>query len=385
VWEKKRIAGILCLLLIAGLLFSGLWPFDLCPKNRAYLLPDKEGLYFDGQHRRFKLSVGGIAYTPSPLSSIEHPFKEEGSFTIEILLRPGIEVNSGVPHILSFSANSGKEIVYLGQWKQELIVRWFKGDQSGKKRMREIGLAHALVKGNTSLLTIASNRESTSIYLNGVLGKSFQGTALIGHKESIRGCSVILGNSRDVKSPWTGSTLALKLYERALSAREIVRDHNGLTESPSRDRLIAAFAFDKIHGTLIPDLSGNQNSMKVPEHIRLSNSILGWPDWNIDRTAPIVKDAIVNVLGFMPLGFLLSFWLEQTHRSGRWRSYVFATLMGALISLGIEVAQAFIPARDSSMADVICNTMGAAMGVTSFNFYCFFKDRKRPQLPGVEA
>jgi len=71
---------------------------------------------------------------------------------------------------------------------------------------------------------------------------------------------------------------------------------------------------------------------------------------------------IVNVLGFVPLGFLFAVWLEQTTRWRRWRGYAFAVLMGALISLGIEVTQAFIPARDSSMIDLLCNTGGTTIG-----------------------
>jgi len=36
--------------------------------------------------------------------------------------------------------------------------------------------------------------------------------------------------------------------------------------------------------------------------------------------------------------------------------------MGALISLVIEVTQGFIPARDSWMVDLICNTGGTVLG-----------------------
>jgi VanZ family protein len=360
--EKKRILGILCLVMTAGLLFAGLWPFDLSPKNRAYWIPNEEGLHFEGQNRDWKLSVGGIAYTPSPLISVKPAPSEKGSFTIEILLKPAVVINSGVPHILGFIDSSGKDAFYLGQWKQSLIVRWFTYDQSGKRWKKEIGVRDTLIKDKTQRLTLVWNRTVCSVYVNGELAKSFQGVSLISEKETIRGYSVTLGNSREVKSPWTGSILALKLYERTLSESEIERASSGTTPVLSDEGLIASFALDKNHSTSIPDLSGNKNTLSVPERVTLTNSILSWPDWRNQKDSSPAGDIIVNILGFVLFGFLLAFWRERAHRSRRWPAFLFAVVIGALISLVIEVAQAFIPARDSNMVDFICNTGGAVLG-----------------------
>ena len=367
--EKKRILGPVCVLMAAGLLFVGLWPFDASPKNRAYWIPNEEGLHFDGENRRLKLSVGGIAYTPSPLRSSENLLSGKGSFTIGIVLRPALDITSGVPHILSFVDSSGKEVFYLGQWKESLIVRWFTRDQSGKMRMKEIGVRDALTKDKTQRLMLVSNRTTCSIYLNGQPAKSFQDVALLGEKESIRGFSVTLGNSMNVKRPWTGTVLALKLYERALSEGEIARDHDGGAKSGSREGVIASFALDKSHSTSVRDLSGNGNSLAVPERVTLRNSALAWPDWRNQKNSSGPKDIAVNILGFVPIGFLIAFWREQTRGSSRWRSYLFAVLMGAFISLVIEGTQAFIPVRDSSMLDLLCNTGGAAIGALSLALF----------------
>lgn len=360
--SRKRFLGLLCLLIIAGLLFVGLWPFDPSPKNRVYWIPNEEGLYFDGLNRRFKLSVGGIAYTPSPLGSSKPAPSEKGAFTIDIVLRPAVEINSGVPHILGFIDSSGKEAFYLGQWKQSLIVRWFTLDQSGRRWRKEIGVRDALIKDKTQRLTLVANRTNCSIYVNGEPAKSFQDVALIGEKESIRGCSVTVGNSRSVKGPWTGSVMALRVYERALAESEIFQDRDGARESASPEGLIASYALDKSHGTSIPDLSGNKNTLSVPERVSLTNSILAWPDWRNQKDSSPVPDIVVNILGFVPFGFLFAFWREQGNESRRWCSFLMAVLVGAFISLAIEVTQAVIPVRDSSMVDVICNTGGTVLG-----------------------
>ena len=360
--EKKRILGILCVLMAAGLLFLGLWPFDPSPKNRAYWLANEEGLHFDGQDRRWKLSVGGIAYTPSPLRSSGNPPAGKGLFSIDIVLRAAVEAESGVPRILAFIDSSGKDVFYLGQWKQSLIVRWYAYDQSGKRRMKEIGVRDALTKEKTLRITLVSEPTTCSVYVNGEPARSFQGVALIGEKESVRGLSATLGNSRNVKSPWTGTVLALKVYERALSEQEIDQDRGVAEGSVSHEGLIAAFALDKSHSTSSPDLSGNENRLAVPDRVTLRNSILAWPDWRNQKDSSPVPDIAVNILGFMPFGFLFAFWREQAQGSRRWRYCLLAVLIGALISLVIEVTQAFIPARDSNMVDVICNTIGTVLG-----------------------
>ena len=359
---KKKFLGILCLLMTAGFLFVGLWPFDPSPKNRAYWIPDEKGLHFDGQNRRFKLSVGGIAYTPSPLSSTKPLLSEKGSFTIDIVLKPAVVINSGVPHIIGFVDSAGKEAFYLGQWKQSLIMRWFTYDEGGRRWRKEIGVRDALIKDKTQRLTLVADLTTCSIYVNGELVKTFQDVSLIGEKESMRGCSVTLGNSMNVKGPWTGSVIALKVYERMLSESEIARDWDWATESASGQGLMAAFEMGRSHSTSIPDLSDNRNTLAVPERITLTNNILDWPDWKNQKDSSPAGDIAVNILGFMPFGFLFAFWREQVNGSKRWRSILLVVLVGAMISLVIEMTQAFVPARDSNMVDLICNTAGAAIG-----------------------
>ena len=41
-------------------------------------------------------------------------------------------------------------------------------------------------------------------------------------------------------------------------------------------------------------------------------------------------------------------------------------VLGELVSLAIEILQKYIPTRDSSMMDLITNTLGAAAGATLY-------------------
>ncbi len=353
---------ILCLLLATGILFVGLWPLDTSPRNKAYWLPGQEGLHFDGRRGRLKLSVGGIAYTPAPLRSSGHDLTEKGSVKIEILLTPARDWARSVLRIVTFIDDSGKEVLYLGQWKQSLIVRWLDHDQTGKARKREIGVAGALEKGKPRLLTITSSRQGTSIYLDGMPAKHHQGTALLGERESIRGLSVILGNSRDLKSSWTGSILALRVFERASDEGKVAQEVMEPEADSSHWGLIADYSFEKNHEGIVPDLSGNRNEMEVPRQINFTNRILAWPDRVVLKGVSLTGDVIVNIVGFVPFGFLLAFWHGQAKGARQSRSFLFAVLIGVLVSFTIEVAQAFIPVRDSSLIDLMCNTGGAVLG-----------------------
>jgi len=92
-------------------------------------------------------------------------------------------------------------------------------------------------------------------------------------------------------------------------------------------------------------LTWNPFSLALPEDLRLSF-----------RIGP--RDALSNVLLFVPVGFL--FCLGQGSLRG-------AILLGAVISAGIEAGQFFIPGRTPSVVDVAMNTLGSGIGAGLYN------------------
>ena len=71
-------------------------------------------------------------------------------------------------------------------------------------------------------------------------------------------------------------------------------------------------------------------------------------------------DVLLNILLFIPFGFGLG---SKLLRSKSWKTaLVYTTLAGTLFSYGIELAQLYIPARDSGWNDVITNTAGSFVG-----------------------
>ena len=78
-------------------------------------------------------------------------------------------------------------------------------------------------------------------------------------------------------------------------------------------------------------------------------------------THPSVLSIIANVILFVGLG-LCEAWLAQ-HVLGRhgWL-ILFVAIDAALLSLLIETVQLWLPGRDSSVIDLLANTLGAVFG-----------------------
>ncbi len=80
----------------------------------------------------------------------------------------------------------------------------------------------------------------------------------------------------------------------------------------------------------------------------------GWPRyWT-------VFDLVVNVLAYLPFGFLLTLALARV--PGRFSAMVLATLAAAAISFGLECLQVFLPSRVPSNVDLACNSFGGLIG-----------------------
>ena len=73
-----------------------------------------------------------------------------------------------------------------------------------------------------------------------------------------------------------------------------------------------------------------------------------------------VADLVLNVLGFLPFGFVLAPALPL--RIGRVGAVIASTLIAGLLSFGMEVTQNFLPTRVSSNVDLGCNLLGAFAG-----------------------
>ncbi len=73
----------------------------------------------------------------------------------------------------------------------------------------------------------------------------------------------------------------------------------------------------------------------------------------------LLIDVAGNITVFIPLGITLIFALED---GSVWRRLLLTTLVGASLSLGIELVQTTIPTRVAALDDLMLNAIGTAIG-----------------------
>ena len=73
-------------------------------------------------------------------------------------------------------------------------------------------------------------------------------------------------------------------------------------------------------------------------------------------------DLLSNLVGYLPLGFLLFVALVRSGRSAGASAWT-ALAAGTLLSLAMETLQNYLPQRVSSNVDLVLNALGAALGV----------------------
>ena len=86
-----------------------------------------------------------------------------------------------------------------------------------------------------------------------------------------------------------------------------------------------------------------------------------WKDLSYNR--PDYSDIAINVLGFLPFGFCFFLYRHARRPQRLVTNALLVVLAGVAISLTIEVIQAWLPNRTSSLNDFITDTAGTLLGV----------------------
>jgi glycopeptide antibiotics resistance protein len=125
-----------------------------------------------------------------------------------------------------------------------------------------------------------------------------------------------------------------------------------------------------IHNVVNPD-----ETLTIPETfkpVRRKLLVPPWPDfqWNWS----FVQDMTVNLLGFIPAGFFFAALLLRATRQKRLTVYVITAILGAGLSLFIELTQAWLPTRDSSLTDMVCNAAGTILGIAIYHVLQFRRE-----------
>lgn len=355
--SKLKILRVLCILVLCGIFVVGLWPFH-APINEVTWLENADGVEF-GSHGTL---VSTKAFAPA--SSGGKPF-----CSIEISLSPRSLDDSGT--ILAFFTPEPGIQYSLDQFGADMALQnrsqnpnsRAKGARSGVY-VRDVFLSRELL-----LVAIASGVAGTSIYVDGVLLGAIPQFRL-----STGDCSgqLVLGTSPFVNSSWSGQLRQLAIYNQELTADQVSRHFESWTAKKRFDvgqdeHVAALYLFDEHQGRTVQDSSGSEINLAIPERfVIMQEKFLEPPLQEFHNDWGYWKNVLINIGGFVPLGFLFYAYLAMAKRSGL--PALTTVILGAAVSLTIEVLQAYLPTRDSGVTDIITNTLGSGVGVMLYRW-----------------
>lgn len=348
--------AVLALIMVMVALFFGLhpkgWPFA----NDARWNPDERAIRFQGR---------GIAYVDRVGDELH--FDAPGPLTIEMAVTPENIERRGYNPLLVMHDGADRRQLAVWQYGASLIVMNGDDYDNSRRRPRIVG-RNVLSARKTRYLTVTAGEQGTRLFVDGVpaatnsdwkMSIPDKGTPL----------RLVLGNSVYGRHGWKGLIHGLAISRTAISDEAVrlrsdqwAADRN--FDFTGRKIPLLLYTFNEKNGNGFVSQSAGHQVLEIPEYITVLKRIfLSPPRHYFKWRRSAVGDIVVNITGFIPVGAVLYGFLQCF--SGLPAKYRFLTAVALclLLSLGIELAQAWIPTRVSSLLDLILNTMGACLGI----------------------
>ncbi len=265
--------------------------------------------------------------------------------------------------IATFSSGDSQSQLAVAQWRRQLIV--MNGDNySHSKRRPRLTTEITDDADRFVFLAIRFGPGFGELFIDGVRTSAVNSTFNLPPDETT--LRLILGDSLELKNAWSGRIAGFALFQDRLPEAELARAWQ-YWSAHQRFSLAAPAAasvyynFAEPAGAEVVDLSSRGNDLLLPQIRRPLQ-----PDFaslSLQPSSP--QDMMVNALGFMPFGFLLAWVLGSGSRLTGGRMLIVVIVVSGVLSGAIEVSQAWLPARTSSMLDLIFNISGAAAAQSS--------------------
>lgn len=344
---RAKIRGLVCMLVLCGTLTLGLWPFH-APRNDVSWLGNENGLRFSGYGTL--LSAEKFQIRDS---------EDQASSSLEIWVQPGLTSDSST--LLAFSTAENPLQFSLHQYRSGLILA--REVQGVEQRTAVIGIDKIFDQAKPIFITITSGPAKTVMYVDGSLSRAFPSFRL---GRDFTG-QLVIGTSPVAVDGWLGKLKGLAIYDKELTTQEVARHFEtwtkqGAPELGGNESLAALYLFNEHGGNVVHSAGRPDLNLCIPRRFSLLHQPLLKPFWKeYDFTWDYLKDSLMNVIGFIPLGvFFCAYW-----RSARpIKSVALVTVaFGFAVSLSIEILQSYLPTRHSGTTDLVTNTIGTFLGV----------------------
>lgn len=314
---KRQIYLIAALLLIPVYLVAGYLPFHLKtpPQNQrnngAVVLPDGA----------IQFRTPGMAYTLAPPAWLRDVIATS-RFGVSLQIRSAHPAQHGPARIFTLSSDWNHRNVTVGQYGPHLVVT-IRRPFSSENGTPPYSVMNVFASPEWHRVDVRITPEAIGILVD---GKSQVIAAMpeppLKHWNPTY--RIALGNELTGNQPWLGTI-----------RKAVVRTPAGTTDY------------------LAPD------ALSIPEKFTFMNGPAAKliPFVDLQRSWATPRDWTINLLGFLPFGWLVAMWRQP--RPG----ILLATVWAAGISTTIEAGQLWVFAgRSPSTEDIIMNTLGAALG-----------------------
>jgi VanZ family protein len=364
--RKVRKTVSLCFLVVVFLvvLFFGLNPRTLSFANHVDWIKDQSGIRFGKQ---------GMAYTNGFAAKTEGNISDSKAFSIELALKLEKTHKDGFKFVFVLHNGQDSSQLLMAQWRSWLIL--MNGDDyANKRKTKRLAVDTARLPAGPLFLTVTTSRHGTKLYFEGRTIREEKGLT-IGFPNSGE-VRLVLGNSVYGKHSWQGDLYGLAFYQSTLADQDVASHflqwskEGGFSFAKTAKPFIL-FLFDEKEGRWASDYSGGTHSLHIPPRMGvLERKFLVPPRQEIEFNMSSIADIFLNVLGFIPFGFLLSAALADL--GGSFSKYGGLITVGLclMVSLIIEIGQAWLPLRNSSLLDLILNVFGGWIGSRTYLSLC---------------
>ena len=342
-------------LVLGGILVAGLWPFH-SPKNQVQWLTTGNGLRF-GSHGTI-LSSGSLEAAPA---------EDQTPCSLEIWLTPGLTWDSGT--LVAFYPSEKGRQFSLQQSLNDLALQSTIRDERFRVQTDKLYVDDVLRQGKSVFITVTSDGRQPRVYINGSLSSEASGFPL--SSEDLTG-ELVIANSPVQNDSWQGQLRGLAIYGQQLTGAQVLEHFRTWTTEgqpavTEDERNVALYLFNEHEGRTVHNSSGSGPALYIPERYLVFREKFLEPFWQEYKPDwSYLKNVLINIAGFIPLGFFSSAYLLSARQVRR--AALFSVLLGFATSLTIEVLQAYLPTRDSGTTDLITNTLGTSLGIALY--YC---------------
>jgi VanZ family protein len=355
-YARHFLAAFLCLILVLTL-----WPFTFFSENGVMTLPG-----------------GGVQFTPPAIlyvDSLPSSIRHMRRFTILFRYTPGSAVPASTCTMFASAANSGEQNFSLTQSGTALIFRMPTSDRHG------LVIENAVRRGEKIWCGIEYDGDALRAYVDGEKRVERK----VGRLDvSGWNCSypLVIGSEPNGYFGWIGTLYALAIFDESLppfSFRDpelLIRVHPPVLLfrfRPQETNRFVSTGRDSVTAFLAPR----------PFAPARRTFLIESPT-TFFRQRIFDRDVVANIILFLPLGYFFAA-IVSPKRHRIFFTSICAAGAGCALSLIIEILQAYLPGRYSSLSDVLSNTAGAIFGVFLFHsrhwLHALLQDRKPSTFP----